>query len=481
VTTNPPPSSPGPPPAGAGSPPPAWQPEGAPEGGGFLDTLKEGRVSYAFIAAAAIIFYLSVAGDFSLRQGVSQELAEKYGAFSYRLVRDQGEWWRYITTLFVSRYGLDLVIFAFIFIQAGPRIERALGSLRFAILYLFAGAGGVALAEVIDPGAHQGQGMGDTIVACYAAWGALPGVVLGMTRSLRKTLQSAEAQSAALSIAFWTFLRYYMTGNLEWSVLGAAILGMLLAAGLTISRGDARTGALATAAPLLVIALLIGLAASGKRWLDGRLTDRGVPARRGLPGPQDPTSTERPASVLDSPESSNKEALRAKVGPFLRKFGPLPSNEGTTIDDKEQARTLLAEVDKVANGTNAVLGELDPERIKLNILLYNTHAASRLARDYMKLAPPASRAYARALAGLTAFQLGKPEDAETHLETAVRDEAFVLEMPEALYHYARVLEEQHGIDVAHSHYERYARMVSDGRHPPWRQRLVDDAKAKTRR
>lgn len=480
MTTNPPPATP-PTPA---TPPPAWEPrhEGGGAGGGLLQALKDGRVSYAFIAAACLIFYLSVEGDFSLRKAVSEPLALKYGAFSYKAVRENGEWWRYITTLFVSRYGLDLVIFGFIFVQAGPQLERVLGSARFAVLYLLAGAGGVALAEVIDPGMHERLGMGDTIVACYAVWGALPGVILGMTRSIKRTITSPQAQGAAMSIAFWSFLRYYMTGSPGWSVVGAALLGLLLAAGLTISKEELGKGVALTAAPLVLIAALIGLAASGKRWQDGKLVDRGRPATGRFPTPQGhgpDGTTEPPPSVLDPPEASNKEveALREKVGPFLQRFGPLPSNEGVTFEDQEKARTFLAQAEKVVNGPNAVLGELDPERIKLNVLIMNRHDAARIARDHLKLQPGP---YARTLAGLTAYQLGGSslEAAEDHLEVATADEKFVLDLPEALYYYARVLEERHGLEVAHAHYQRYVRTLGDGPHPPWRKRLVDDARAK---
>ena len=53
-----------------------------------------------------------------------------------------------------------------------------------------------------------------------------------------------------------------------------------------------------------------------------------------------------------------------------------------------------------------------------------------------------------------------------------------MQVPESVFYYAKVLEERHGLDVAHSHYETYLRIVADGAHPPWRMRLVNEAKSK---
>src|SRR5690606_3417692 len=122
------------------------------------------------------------------------------------------------------------LIYLLIFAQLGPQLERMLGTGRFCALYLGAGAGGVALAELIDPSTRLQFGVGDTIVAVYAVLGAIPGVVLGMTGSLRATVRSPEARSAVFWVGFWSIVRYAMVQRVEFSVLGAAALGIPLGA-----------------------------------------------------------------------------------------------------------------------------------------------------------------------------------------------------------------------------------------------------------
>lgn len=481
------------PPPGAQSPPPQqpappWEPH-EPAGPGWLRSFLEARASYAFLAAAALLFALCVReAGISVFDPIPERIAVKYGAYHYGNVRDHGEWWRFLTTLFVSRMGLDALIYLIIFWQLGPQLERLLGTARFSVLYLGAGAGGVAIAELLDPSTRQQLGVGDTIVAVYAAMGAIPGVVLGMTGSLKRTIASPEARSAVFMCVFWTIVRYAAMRRIESAIIGAAVLGLLLGAGLALSKRNRGLGAVASAVPLLLVAFLIGAVTKNLRYEGGELVERGRPATGRAPqrpvdgGELLPEGAEEPrTSALDPLETSNQAVteLREKVAALMDPHGPLPPQFGYKAVEQERARTLLAEVTKVVNGPNNVTDELDPERIKLSIVTASFHEASRIAEVLIALRPTSS--YARALAGLAAYYKSDHERAEDHFDRCMVDEAFVLEVPEVVYFYARVLDERHGPEAAAAHYERYARIVRDGPHPAWRKPLVDDAKSKTGR
>src|SRR5690606_36884005 len=139
---------------------------------------------------------------------IPEEVARKYGGDHYHDVRDGRQWWRFFSTLFISRMGLDALIYLVIFATLGPQLESLLGTARFAALYLGAGAGGLALAELLDSSTRMQFGVGDTIVAVYAALGAIPGVILGATGSIAATVRSPEARSAGFWVGFWTLVRY---------------------------------------------------------------------------------------------------------------------------------------------------------------------------------------------------------------------------------------------------------------------------------
>lgn len=476
-----------PPPGGA--PPPAWEPgpsgrAGDPQGPGWLRSILDARASYAFLAAALVLYFVcKQEANVSFLGVIPDGVARKYGAYHYHDVRDQGEWWRFFTTLFVSRMGLDALIYLVIFAQLGPQLERMLGTGRFTVLYLGAGAGGVAIAELVDPSTRLQFGVGDTIVAVYAALGAIPGVILGMTGSLRATIQSPEARSAVFWVGFWAIVRYAMTNRLEPAVLGAAALAVPLGAALALSKRDLVKGLAAAAVPALAVAGLIGLVCAEKRLQDGKLVDRGRPAtgrlRNAAPGTGGDDEVTPAPSALEPPEASSEAVAeaRAAVEGLLGRFGPLPKQFGYTLDEQGQARALLAEVDKVVNGPNTVLGELDAERAKLNIVLANFNEADRIAGEQLALERRPDP-YTRALAGLTAYYRPNLERAEDHLEQATNDARFVLEVPEALFYYAKVIEERHGFEAAAAHYERYDRTIGDGPHQPWRKPLADEARRK---
>jgi membrane associated rhomboid family serine protease len=483
----PPPSAPAygapppPPDPGPGRPEPApWQPD-RPDGGGagWLANVREAKASWAFVAAAVVIFLLAWRESHIPLVGavpLPDEVARKYGAYSWLDLRDNGEWWRFFSTLFVSRMALDALVYLVIFTSVGPQLERLLGTARFSILYLSAGAGGVALAELVDPISRQ-NGMGDTIVAVYACLGAIPGVVLGLTGSLLKTVKSPDTRGALSWIAFWTFFRYVAIQRLEPAVLGAAVLGLALGATLAWQKRRAVPGAAASVVPLVAIGILIGLVTHGLRLRDGKLLDRGRPATGQRPPVQpDAPGQETPApSALTPPDASSAAVAEAReaVKPFLDQFGPLPPPEGYTLDQIEEARGHLVRLEKLVNGANTVTDELDPERVKLDIVTANYHEASRIAGDYLVSKPSP---YARALAGLAAYakrDLGRADD---HLSTATGDAAFVVEVPEVRYYYARVLDDEGQHEAALAQYDMYLRAVRDGPYPPWRAPLVEAAK-----
>lgn len=472
------------PPPGGAPPPQAWEPAPEPQGPGWLRSILEARASYAFLAAALVLYFVcKQEANVSFLGVIPEEVARKYGGYHYHDVRDGGQWWRFFSTLFISRMGLDALIYLVIFAQLGPQLERLLGTARFAALYLGAGAGGVALAELLDPSTRMQFGVGDTIVAVYAALGAIPGVILGATGSIAATVRSPEARSAVFWVGFWTLVRYAMVGRVEYSVVGAAALAIPFGAAMALSRRDLGKGVAAAVVPALAVVAPIALVCAEKRFEGGKLVDRGRPATgrlRGVaPGGGDADVAPPPPSALEPPEASNEAVaeVRQAVEGLLGRFGPLPPQFGYTLDVQGQARALLAEVNKVVNGPNTVLGELDVEQAKLNIVLANFHEADRIADELLALEPK-PRPYTRALAGLVAYYRPDLERAERHLEQATTDAGFVLEVPEALFYYAKVVEELHGFEAAAGHYERYHRTIGDGPHPAWRKPLADEARRK---
>jgi membrane associated rhomboid family serine protease len=474
------------------APPSKAPPQGMPEEEeGLIQAMLRSRATLAFVASTLAIFILCLkkAGYAitlqSLLLPLPEEVTKSMGGYSYAAVRDQGEWWRLITTMFVPRSGFDCLIYLHIFFQLGPSLEKALGTWRFMLLYLCGGAAGVAVGELVDPSLTAMTG-GGTIGAVYAALGGIPGVVLGFTGSLGKTLRDSSARGAIFWIAFWSIFRYLqLGGRVEPVTIGSAVFGLLLGASLALSRRNLAGGLMALAGVLAVGGATVGAVAQGKRWQDGRLVDRGRPARGDRPvsptselGP--PSATEPPLGTTEQASDAANEAL-GPVNAFLDQFGPLPvADEGVTMRQREDAREHLAALEKVANGPNLVLGELDPARVRLHLIMMNYQKAAQVADEHWRMFATADqKPRSRALLAVALAHRGDLDGAHGHLQELVESTPGLPElMPEAVFHYARVLSKLQDDVTAAAKFEHYLRLVENAPRTPWRDRLIATAKQK---
>lgn len=470
------------PPPGGGKPAAPGPPDEAP---GLLERMSRARASVAFLLASALVIWLCWKRDHGLFFGA--ETLVDHGWYHWAKVRDEGQWWRFFSTLYVSRDGIDAFFYIWLFLGLGPTAEKALGTARFAAMYLLAGAGGVALGEVFAPGPRS---VG-TITAVYALLGAIPGLVFGSTLSLRKTLSHPSVSSAAFYVIMILLLSYMVqsrggVGVVDtYALLGAMSLGALLGAGLILTRIRPALGWPISLGLAGAVAGLLLMATQGVVFRDGKFEARGRPP--GLDAPGRAVKPPPPKDPLGTTEKADSEAERArkKVAPFLSRYGPLPTGAvaGTDLmalpeDQIEQAMELERELDKLARGTNLVLGQLDPERVRLKILLGRFQDAARLADEYHALNPGSPEA--RALAGAAWLALGGEEGlsrARDLLEGALDKEGVAQQLPEAVYHVGAIYLRQDDQVAAAPWLERFLGLVGrdPNAQPPWRRPMVEHA------
>lgn len=113
------------------------------------------------LIALSFIAWFAVVWAYHLRPFAAQNsaLLLHAGALNGELLRDGG-WWRIITSQFLHVYFLHLVFNMASLLLLGMRLERALGSLRFALLYLIGGSigqlvGVMAAPALVTSGASQ--------------------------------------------------------------------------------------------------------------------------------------------------------------------------------------------------------------------------------------------------------------------------------------------------------------------------------------
>lgn len=462
-----PPASPAPPPAPSASrlPGPArWVLE------------NRGTALLALAVLATFTLAWRDPGTSTIKLPFSQAVYVKYGGYAWEAVRERGEWWRFFSTLFVPRWGLDAVIYVWMVISLVPALERALGTARLLALVLIAGAGGVGLGEVFSPSDAYMPG---TMISIFGLLGAIPGLALGRTGSLSRAASDPNAQSAAFWLALWLVVGFFMGGK-GWNlpaILGASVIAAALSAGLA-SFGRSLPFALALSAVGAAAGLgAVGLAAGGQRWRDGKLVDRGRPAgaRSGPVRGGDPA--EAPTSGPSEATLRRADALRAQYEPGLERFGPIPSGEGVSDADYVAVRGWLRELEaEVESPTSGITGELDDLRVRCLLVLGQRDAAARLAEEMVVMQ---GTPRARALAGAASFFKGSLELALEQLEAAlVADPALERAWPEVRYYHAATLLRLGGDDEATaSSFRRYLELVGSGDPPGYRVPLIARARA----
>lgn len=119
-------------------------------------------ITYLFIAIQVIVFFLMELNGGS----TNSETLIKWGAKVNYLIAN-GEWWRFVTPVFLHIGILHLLMNSIALYYVGPLIERIFGLSRFLFIYLFAGFSGVFASYLLSPSLSAGAS--GAIFGCFGA------------------------------------------------------------------------------------------------------------------------------------------------------------------------------------------------------------------------------------------------------------------------------------------------------------------------
>lgn len=104
---------------------------------------KKPYITYGLAALNVLVFFvLELKGD----TVGDPEFMIRMGAVWPEYIRERGEYWRFLTAAFMHFGFGHLLSNMVLLVCAGPILERALGPLKYLLLYLSAGIGGNALS-----------------------------------------------------------------------------------------------------------------------------------------------------------------------------------------------------------------------------------------------------------------------------------------------------------------------------------------------
>lgn len=118
--------------------------------------------SYILIAVQLVVFLLM---EFKGGSTDSSTLIQ-FGAKFNPLILE-GEWWRFITPVFLHIGFLHLLMNSMALYYLGPLVERIYGNIRFVMIYLFAGFIGGVASFLVSP--NLSAGASGAIFGCFGA------------------------------------------------------------------------------------------------------------------------------------------------------------------------------------------------------------------------------------------------------------------------------------------------------------------------
>lgn len=148
----------------------------------------------------------------------------EYGAMFPFFISEKGEYWRFLTATFMH-FGFQHLLNNMVMLgAAGSILERALGKIKYLILYLVAGIGGCILSY------FQMTNSGDYAVSAGAS-GAVFGIVgaLAWILILHKGRYETLTGRGMIGMILLTAIYGVSEGNIDnWGHIGGMLAGFLL-------------------------------------------------------------------------------------------------------------------------------------------------------------------------------------------------------------------------------------------------------------
>jgi rhomboid protease GluP len=118
--------------------------------------------TYLFMIIQVALFLLLELQGGSTNTSTLIKFGAKFNPYIY-----EGEWWRFITPIFLHIGFLHLAMNTLALYFLGPAVEKIFGNTRFLFIYLFAGISGVIASFIFSP--NISAGASGAIFGCFGA------------------------------------------------------------------------------------------------------------------------------------------------------------------------------------------------------------------------------------------------------------------------------------------------------------------------
>jgi rhomboid protease GluP len=203
-----------------------------PRRAGLHELWRHAPVTACLIATNIAVFGAMVATGFAMGE-ISGEDAVRWGSDYAPLVAD-GQWWRLVSSTFVHLSLPHIAVNMYALYQGGRVTERLFGSLRFVLLYFYAGVVGNMVSEWWNPAVNGAGASG----AIFGIFGAL--AVFMARRHWRTSAPALQPAGISLLVfAIYSLLSGFTNDRVDnvahvGGLLGGMAMGVALARPLNL-------------------------------------------------------------------------------------------------------------------------------------------------------------------------------------------------------------------------------------------------------
>jgi len=306
----------------------------------FLHTVWNRRplFTYIFLGVNIAIFLLMALAGGSTNESTLMAFGVKSNPQIAR-----GEWWRFITPIFIHIGMLHLFFNSYALWIVGPQVEKLYGAARFVILYVLTGVAGVSASYFYHPQSESAGASG----AIFGLFGVLLVFGVRYRNSIPPFFKRAVGTGVLPVIVINLIIGFTIPAIDNSAHIGGLLAGAALAALIPFQKPGAETqGIFRTVQMVLLAVIVVSFYAVAKNYDGPHLSVRNL--RRSFTQILTTSSTTQDfIDTINSAQKTFEESARELESRKTDNIGSLKADTTKAIDRLRKIPSLASNVDEL--------------------------------------------------------------------------------------------------------------------------------------
>ena len=306
----------------------------------FLHTVWNRRplFTYIFLGVNIAIFLLMALAGGSTNESTLMAFGVKSNPQIAR-----GEWWRFITPIFIHIGMLHLFFNSYALWIVGPQVEKLYGAARFVILYVLTGVAGVYASYFYHPQSESAGASG----AIFGLFGVLLVFGVRYRNSIPPFFKRAVGTGVLPVIVINLIIGFTIPAIDNSAHIGGLLAGAALAALIPFQKPGAETqGIFRTVQMVLLAVIVVSFYAVAKNYDGPHLSVRNL--RRSFTQILTTSSTTQDfIDTINSAQKTFEESARELESRKTDNIGSLKADTTKAIDRLRKIPSLASNVDEL--------------------------------------------------------------------------------------------------------------------------------------